>query len=278
MQRHDILIEADELLQRIDDPNLRIFDATISFFELEPEKTAHDVYLEGHLPNAAFFDHDKVSVSDSKYRYMILPEADLAARIGELGIGNDNEVIVYTDGLFACATRAWWVLRYAGHNNVRILNGGIKAWQAAGGELATGGNTYEPTTFEANLRPEMFATKEDVQAAIDDDSVNLEYTLPVESYGNVYIPSSSFLQSSEFTAGSSMVNAPTLKVDDDLREKLTLDDQYERTITYCGGGIAATVNGVAHILAGNPNVAVYDGSLGEWMGEGLPTEKVEEAT
>jgi thiosulfate/3-mercaptopyruvate sulfurtransferase len=49
----------------------------------------------------------------------------------------------------------------------------------------------------------------------------------------------------------------------------------DRIITYCGGGVAATVNAIAHLIAGHENVSVYDGSLIEWMGEGLPLEKYE---
>lgn len=275
MKRSDILIEVDELLAKINNPNIRIYDATINFFTQDGEQTAHDKYLEAHLPNAAFFDHDQVSDRNSPYRYMILPEAELSAQIGEMGIANDAEVIVYTSSIFACATRAWWVLRYAGHNNVRVLNGGLQAWQEAGGAIATGGKTYASTTFETNLRPEMFATKEDVQAAQSNNKVNVEYTLDVEAYGGIYIPQSTFLPAGQLMEGESMMTANKLIADDAILTKLKLDDAYQRTITYCGGGIAATVNAIAHLIAGNENIAVYDGSLGEWMGEKMPTEKLE---
>lgn len=59
--------------------------------------------------------------------------------------------------------------------------------------------------------------------------------------------------------------------DDVLVSRLKEEAQHERIITYCGGGIAATVNAMAHLMAGNENVAVYDGSMAEWVGEGLPT-------
>jgi thiosulfate/3-mercaptopyruvate sulfurtransferase len=57
---------------------------------------------------------------------------------------------------------------------------------------------------------------------------------------------------------------------DEIAARLQEEAQYERIITYCGGGIAATVNAMAHLMAGNENVAVYDGSMNEWAGEGLP--------
>lgn len=275
MKRQDIFIEVDELLQRIDDPNLRIFDTIILFFTKNGDKTARDTYLEGHIPHAAFFDHEQMSVRDALYGFTILPETEIGKQVGELGISADSEVILYASNMLACATRAWWVLRYAGHNNVRILNGGLDAWEEAGGKLETGGNTYAPTTFEGTPRPEMFANKDEVQAAINDASVNVEYSLPVQIYGNVYIPSSSFLPANRLLFGDSILEAGSLVSDEELAALVSLDAQYQRTITYCGGGIAATLNAVAHLIGGNPNVAVYDGSLAEWMGEGLPIEKAE---
>ena len=61
MNRDNMLIEADELLTKLDEPNIRIYDATILFFRSESEATAHEEYLQGHIPGAAFFDHQDFS-------------------------------------------------------------------------------------------------------------------------------------------------------------------------------------------------------------------------
>lgn len=265
MKRENILIEADELLRKMDDPNLRIYDATIQFFQSDANGTAYEKYLQSHIPGAGFFDHQKFSDANSKYRYMILPEAQLAAQIGDIGINAETEVVLYTSGILACATRAWWILRYAGHNNVRVLNGGIGAWLAAGGKIESGGHVYKSTMFDCHLRPEMFSTKEDVMAAIKDGGINLEYTLDVEAYDGIYIPGSSLL-----SASALMQESVAFLPDNALKDHLKVD---QGTITYCGGGIAATVNAIAYLMAGNQNISVYDGSLSEWIGEGLPTTR-----
>lgn len=266
MKRASILIEADELLRKIDDPNLRVYDATIQFFQGESNTTAYEQYLQSHIPGAAFFDHQKFSDTNSRYMYMILPEAQLAAQIGAIGINEETEVVLYTSGMLACATRAWWILRYAGHNNVRVLNGGLGAWQAVDGKIESGGNVYEPTDFTCQLRPEMFATKDDVMTAMQAGGTNLEYTLDLEAYDGVYIPGSSFLP-----VDSLMQAADAFLADNELQGHLKLEPKYQSTITYCGGGIAATVNAMAYLMAGHDHIAVYDGSLSEWIGEGLPT-------
>ncbi|MCI0708578.1 MAG: hypothetical protein L0154_00280, partial [Chloroflexi bacterium] len=191
MNRDRILIEADELLTRLDDPNIRIYDATILFFSTGSEKTAYETYLDGHIPGAAFFDHQAFSDANSHYMYMILPEAELSTQIGNIGISADSEVIFYTTELLPCATRAWWILYYAGHENVRVLNGGLTAWEKAGGKIEQGERQYGPATFDCRLRPNAFASMAEVQAVLEDDRVSMEYTLPTMMYGGAQIPGSS---------------------------------------------------------------------------------------
>lgn len=269
MNRDRILIEADELLTKLDNPNIRIYDATILFFRTESEKTAYETYLAGHIPGAAFFDHQAFSDSNSNYMYMILPAAELSTQIGKVGISAESEVIFYTTDLLPCATRAWWILYYAGHENVRILNGGLAAWENAGGNIEQGARQYEPTTYEGQIRSNAFANMADVQAVLEDDRVSMEYTLPTTMYDGAQIPGSSCISAMDL-----MYEMAAFLPDDELVSRLKEQSQYERVITYCGGGIAATLNAVAHLIAGHENVAVYDGSLTEWMGEGQPIIKV----
>lgn len=265
MKREDALIEADELLTKIDDPNLRLYDTTILFFRKENELTAQEEYEQAHIPGAAFFDHDAFSDPHSKFMYMVLPEEQLAAQIGRIGIDHDSEVVFYTSGVLACATRAWWLLRYAGHNNVRVLNGGLAAWQAAGGALEAGMRQYAPATFESRLRPSMFVGRDDVEAVLADGSACVVNTLTQESYDQGHITGSSLLPITDLAP-----DMATFLPQDALATRLADEAQNERIITYCGGGIAATTNAMAHLMAGNPNVAVYDGSMDEWGKEGLP--------
>jgi thiosulfate/3-mercaptopyruvate sulfurtransferase len=70
-----------------------------------------------------------------------------------------------------------------------------------------------------------------------------------------------------------MVKMDGFAPDDTFITRLQEISSHKRIITYCGGGIAATINAIAHLIAGHENVAVYDGSLIEWMGEGLPVLK-----
>ena len=255
MNRNDVLIEADELLQKFDNKDIRMFDATLT----------DDVYLQRHIPGAAFFDHERFSDPDSPYTCTILPETKLAEQIKNAGISNDSEVILYACGMLPYAIRAWWVLRYAGHNNVKVLNGGLSAWEKAGGQVEQKVRQYEPASFKAHFRQSMFASKEEVLASMEDDTTATVNVLPLVSYeasrivGSICVPCMDLMEGMDY-----------LLPDDQLTLRLKEVSQHKRIITYCGGGIAAAVNATAHLLTGHENTAVYDGSMYEWLGEGLP--------
>jgi thiosulfate/3-mercaptopyruvate sulfurtransferase len=227
--------------------------------------SAHEMYLRGHLPGAAFFDHQLVTDPIGKYEYMVAPDNMLARQIGEIGIGNHAEVIVYASSLLASATRAWWILRYAGVQNIRVLNGGLPAWKEAVGTVETGEYKYEPAAFTPAFKREMIANKEEVLAAVERGSVYLEDALPQDWHDREHIPGSVCLPLTDLTIGWDV-----LRPQDEIEALVQARPKGERVITYCGGGIAAALNAMAHLMAGNDNVAVYDGSLFEWKGEGLP--------
>lgn len=256
MRRSSMLIEADELQDRLNSESVQVFDATIT----------DDAYLQGHIPGAAFIDHKSVSDPSAKYDYTISPERLLAEQIGNLGISNDSEVVVYACGMLPYAARAWWVLRYAGLDNVRVLNGGLAAWTEAGGPIETEVRTYPPAAFDGRFRTNMFATKDDVIEALRKADVSTVNTMPQESHEATHITGSSCISCMDLMRGMDF-----FLPDDQLGPRLNDLARSEQIITYCGGGIAATINAMAHLMVGHENVAVYDGSLYEWLGEGLPT-------
>jgi thiosulfate/3-mercaptopyruvate sulfurtransferase len=257
MNREYVLIEANELLEKLVNGNIRIYDASI----------VDDMYLQGHIPGAAYFDHEKFSDPNARYEYTVLPDDELVKQIGNAGIANDSEVIVYACGMLPYAIRAWWVLRYAGHENVRVLNGGLSAWKNAGGEIEQVARQYEPSVFKGQFRSEMFVSKEEVLQALEDESVNIVNVMPPESFEGKHIVGSTNLSCMDLMQGLEY-----FLPNDQLAARLQEVTHYKRIITYCGGGIAATVNAMAHVMTGHKNVAVYDGSLYEWLGEGLPAE------
>ena len=274
MDRKELLIEADELAALINSPeqaqNLRLFDATV-VLDPNAEKNGHAKYAENHLPGAAFLDHAALSDATSNLMYMLPGEAELAQAIGNLGIGNDHTVVVYSTDMMPWATRVWWVLQYAGHRNVRVLNGGLAAWQ---GELETGSNVYPQATFTPELSPDMFATKEEVMQAIQNGGACVANTLTPEMYrGETGVFYDGHISGSVNHPMTELLDGLTLPDNETLRVRFAAQMQGDRLITYCGGGIAATLNACVAKLLGIQEVAVYDGSMSEWLAEALPTSQ-----
>jgi thiosulfate/3-mercaptopyruvate sulfurtransferase len=268
-----LLIEPGALTERLGDPELRVLDATVF---LEPAKNGYravsgiDRYREQHIPGAAFMDLvERFSDTTSGLGFTRPGPEPLAQALAELGVGAGHPVVVYSSGHMMWATRAFWLLRYAGHERVAVLNGGLRGWRDAGGRLGTGDEHYPPTTFRATPRPELFADLEQTRAAIGDRATCTVNALSPEVYagtGEMHYGRRGHIPGSENLPYDRLMDGPFLRPVDELRsalaEKGMLDAQ--RVITYCGGGISATLDAFACLLAGKQQVAVYDGSMSEW--------------
>jgi thiosulfate/3-mercaptopyruvate sulfurtransferase len=111
----------------------------------------------------------------------------------------------------------------------------------------------------------MFADKDEVLAALEDGDTSVIDVLPPQSYEGSHITGSANLSCMDLMQGMDSF-LPGEKIASRLQET----SQHKRIITYCGGGIAAALSAMAHLMAGQENIAVYDGSLNEWVAEGLP--------
>lgn len=268
------LISASELAGRMTDTSLRIFDVTTY---LKPSAdgfavvSGRDNYLKGHVPNAAFIDiQEELSDNDNPLRFSHLPAPELARAFASLGVNRDSEVIFYSSDHVMWATRAWWLLAYCGHPNVRVLDGGLQAWSDARQLIATKTSAYPAGDFQCENGVEtMWADSADVLAAIGDTAVCTVNALPEAIYtGDAEI---SYGRAGHISGSSNLpygrlLNDGQFADADILREQLSDEGLLEEAsvITYCGGGIAATTTGFALKLFGKDNVAVYDGSMQDW--------------
>jgi thiosulfate/3-mercaptopyruvate sulfurtransferase len=116
---------------------------------------ANNSYLLGHIPGAI---HSNSDTYENGYpRWFLLPDDQLKAAVGSMGITADTTVVVYSDSPIFAA-RLWWILTYAGVTDVRILNGGLIPWVASGYPVETIINNPLPTTYTGTTRPELLAT------------------------------------------------------------------------------------------------------------------------
>lgn len=270
----------------LDDPRIRIFDATVLLDRPAgggpyTPIVQRDAYLAEHVPGAAFADLvDDLVDPDAPFPFAIPSPERFAARAGALGIGDDVHVVVYAQDLPTWATRLWWLLRYFGFDAVSVLDGGLPAWKAAGLPLQAGERSHPAATFTPHPRPELLATRADVEAIVADGGTCLLNALPPKVFrgegpssysrpgripGSVSVPSQTLLdpESGRFLAPDAIA--------DTLASGGVRDDQ--PLVAYCGGGVSATVDLFALSLVGRDDAKLYDGSLTEWTAD--PTLPVE---
>lgn len=267
------LVSAAWLLEQIADAAVRVVDAR--FLLHEPDAGA-ELYRTAHIPRAVFVDLERdlsgtVRADRVGGRHPLpMPEV-LAARLGALGIGDDHLVIAYDDpqsGQGFYAAHLWWLLRYLGHDAVRVLDGGIGSWVAAGGQLEVGTVIPEATVFTAKPRLELLVSADDVQSR-SDKSVLIDSRAPERYRGEVepldpkagHIPGAVNLnwaggvQDGHWLEGAAQ------------RERFAGVSDATEIIVYCGSGVSAGGNLLALEIAGVKGAKLYAGSWSDWVSD-----------
>ncbi len=267
------LTSVDELAEHLEDDNLRLFDTNVI---LEPDGhgyrvvSGYDGYLEGHVPGAGFIDLGEAWADSSDSLRFTLPSPDaLQAAIGASGINASHRVVLYSSGHLMWATRAWWLLHHAGHQRVSVLNGNLGAWKARGLALESGACRYEPTTFDAAPVAGTFADTAEVAAGMHGRTCTLNALSQAlyEGTGDFFYQRRGHIPGSRPLYFNALLDGEHFLPADALSEALQAQGATpdKPVITYCGGGIAATLNAFACKLLGYEQVAVYDGSMSEWV-------------
>ncbi len=265
------LVSAEWLLEHIDDPDIVVIDATVL---IEPDGggnllsvNGRESYEAGHIPGAVFGDLlGDLADTESNLEFAVPTPEKFAAAMGALGVGDDSRVVLYDNFNTVWASRVWWMLRWIGFDRAALLDGGLQAWKAAGGEISTEPVTPTARTLTVNLRPELIVGQDEVRAAIGDDSVNLIDAMTEEHYRGEW---AMYARPGHIPGAS---NVPTTSLFDEtgkFRSREELDALFEsdrdtRTITYCGGGIAASADAFVMHRLGYKDVAIYAASLQEW--------------
>lgn len=275
----EFLISVDELAVQIDAPSLRLFDTSVLLhaaglgYTSEPGRAR---YLEEHIPGAAFINLTQDWSDTTSGLNNTLPGIDALSRaIGNDGIGNDNLVVLYSSSHLMWATRAWWLLRYAGHTNVRVLNGNLTAWIDAGLATHSGAEHYPATEFTPSPQTDLFVNTHDMVIGMRDAVCTVNALSPAlyEGTGDFYYGRRGHIPGSRSVYFADVLRNEFFLPASELKEVLEAQGMLSapRTLIYCGGGIAATLDGFACMLLGQTNIGVYDGSMSEWAAdESLP--------
>jgi thiosulfate/3-mercaptopyruvate sulfurtransferase len=270
----DPLVSTDWLAAHIDDPKVKVIDASFKLPGVLPLPV--DDYLAAHIPGAVFFDVDAISDHNNPRPHMFPDAAQFARDIGALGVSTGDTVVAYDSGGWVAAPRAWWMFLSFGYANVKVLDGGLKKWTQEGRPTHSGKVTTKPGKFAAKLDPSYIRSQAQVLANTDSRAEQLVDARPRGRFEGTapeprpdsrsgHIPGSRNVPYAELFDASTGAMKPL----DELR-KAFAGAGVELTkpiVTTCGSGVSALVLTLALYRLGVRGSALYDGSWSEW---GLP--------
>ncbi|MEQ1528608.1 MAG: sulfurtransferase [Methylococcales bacterium] len=269
---HTTIISATELNQHLNDSNWVIVDCRFSLANTEAGPKA---YRFGHISNARYADLNKdlsAAINDRTGRHPLPNINNLAQKLGHWGIGNNTQVVVYDDAGGAFAGRLWWLLRWLGHEQVAVLDGGIQQWQKQGFAVTTILPQHKTAVFRTYVNDSAWLSATQVQNGLAKRELCLLDARTPERFRGEQEPI-------DPVAGHipGALNRPfQLNLDktglflspEQLRAqyiKLIGDSSPKHVAHQCGSGVTACHNLLAMELAGLNGSKLYAGSWSEWI-------------
>lgn len=269
---YNTIISAQELNTIINNDKVRVFDCR---FSLKDPQGGLKNYQAGHLPNAQFADMDTQLSSPMTETSGRHPLPDVQTFINQLkqwGVDNDTQVIAYDDISGAFAARLWWMMRWLGHDNVAVLNGGIQKWTEAGYAISQDHVEYVPGNFSGVANMDWLVDIDTVQSELTASKITLidarssdrftakdQQTDPVPGHvpGAINLP-----------FPGNLTKDGLFETPDVIKQRFTnviQDQPTTHVVNMCGSGVTACHNLLAQAIAGLPPSKVFIGSWSQWI-------------
>lgn len=269
--KREHFITPDALKKRLGDHDLSII---CNFMSMPgDDRDGLEVFQSERIPGAVYYDIDKIADQTSSLPHMIAGSEQFSSQMGELGISENDAIVVYDgSGLFSSA-RIWWNLRLMGARNVRILEGGFNRWKSGNYRTDTKSpNQPERVLFQAKFNPQQVISSDQLLKVIDENNGTiLDARSSARFNGTVdeprkglrlgHMPDAVSLPFTDLISDGSLINNNCLK---EIIEPLLTNG--EPIITTCGSGVTAAVLSLALTCAGYDSHRLFDGSWTEWGG------------
>jgi len=253
-------------------PGWRVFDCRHDLFKRE---LGAQQYREGHIPGALFaaMEHDLSGPKNGANGRHPLPSLEaFIAWMGRQGLKPTDTIVCYDAGNGSMASRLWWMLRWAGHDAVAVLDGGMAKWVKEGRPASTEAPSFPATTYPAKPRTDM-AVDVAYVAANRDKALLVDARAPARFRGEQepidpvagHIP-----------GAANRFNSENVHADGTFKDAATLRKEYEavlggrpaaEVVNYCGSGVSACHNLLAMEIAGLTGSRLYAGSWSEWIAD-----------
>ena len=269
------LISAKFALENLyNKPKVVFIDST--FHLPNSGRNALEEFNSCHIPNARFFDINKISEQSSDLPHMLPNELFFSEMVGKLGINNDDTVVAYDNSIFFSSARAWWMFKIFGHKNLKIIDGGLKAWKDQGGLLESKKNVFKNTTYIAQkVNDKLYDNLDNIMEDLNNyrnkviiDARGEERFLgqveePRPKVRSGHIPSSLNIPISSLIDKKTNCFKSVSEINQIFRDIGITNKDAELVMT-CGSGVTACGLAIAANSLGFKNVKVYDGSWSEW--------------
>jgi thiosulfate/3-mercaptopyruvate sulfurtransferase len=264
-------ISVDEASQNLSNPNYIFIDCS---FSLTDKNWGYAEYTKGHIPGAVYVDLEKdlsgKIIQGVTGRHPLPQKNDLINLFSSLGINKNKQVVAYDSaGGYMAAARLWWLLKWAGHDSVAVLNGGIKYWISKNLPLSDQITFPSQVEFKANFQDRLLASSNEVlelstmnKGCLIDSRTHDRYLGENETIDPVagHIP----------TAISKPFNI-NIGTDGLIERKSKLRYFFKEhalkknVVFYCGSGVTAAFNVLLYVYAGYSYPKLYAGSWSEWI-------------
>ncbi|KAF9577050.1 hypothetical protein BGW38_007996 [Lunasporangiospora selenospora] len=249
----------------------------------------HKEFVEGHLPGARYFDIEAVKDMSNPLPHMMPSAGQFAQQVGELGISKDDHIVVYDSVGLMTAPRVYWMFKAFGHDKVSVLNGGLKAWKAAGYPIESGEAVIQPKTYTgAELDGSLIRYYDQILKIVTDASNKSTTIIDARSaprfsgaspeprkglssghmpraknvpFGSLYDSNTGEIYSDERLA--EVFKNAGVDVEELKKQELVPGSQSEVVLS-CGSGVTASVLYFALERLGLKRMSVFDGSWSEY--------------